>query len=50
MLEQSRSIGTEVSGVLGLSVLSLFKLTIDYRDGLVNFEYSGTHPAIGPAR
>jgi hypothetical protein len=36
--EQSRRIGTEISGFLGLPVLSLFRLTIDYRDGLVNFE------------
>ena len=35
---QSRQIGTEISGFLGLPVLDLFTLTIDYRDGLVNFE------------
>ena len=35
--EQSRRIGTELSGFLGLPVLALFTLTIDYRDGLVNF-------------
>lgn len=39
MWNQSRSVGTEVSGFLGLPLLSMFKLTIDYRDGLVNFEY-----------
>jgi predicted aspartyl protease len=39
MLEQSRSFGTEVSGMLGLPLLELFTLTIDYRDGLVNFDY-----------
>ena len=38
MWEQSRNLGTEVSGLLGLPVLSLFTLTIDYRDGLVNFD------------
>ncbi len=38
MWEQSRRIGTEVSGFLGLPVLDLFTLTIDYRDGLVNFD------------
>jgi hypothetical protein len=38
MWPQSRTIGTEVSGFLGLPVLSLFTLTIDYRDGLVNFD------------
>jgi tetratricopeptide (TPR) repeat protein len=36
--DQSRRLGTEVSGFLGLPVLSLFTLTIDYRDGLVNFD------------
>jgi len=38
MWPQSRGIGTEVSGFLGLPVLSLFTLTIDYRDGVVRFE------------
>ena len=38
--EQSRRAGTEISGFLGLPVLSLFTLTIDYRDGLVNFDRS----------
>ncbi|HLG95690.1 MAG TPA: aspartyl protease family protein [Bryobacteraceae bacterium] len=35
--DQSRRVGTEISGFLGLPVLDLFALTIDYRDGLVNF-------------
>ena len=34
----SHRIGTEISGFLGLPVLDLFTLTIDYRDGLVKFE------------
>ena len=38
MWPQSRNIGTEVSGFLGLPVLSLFTLTIDYRDGIVKFD------------
>jgi tetratricopeptide (TPR) repeat protein len=38
MWEHSRSFGTEVSGFLGLPLLNLFTLTIDYRDGLVNFD------------
>ena len=38
MWEQSRRLGTEVSGFLGLPLLNLFTLSIDYRDGLVNFE------------
>jgi hypothetical protein len=36
---QSHHLGVEISGFLGLPVLNLFTLTIDYRDGLVNFEY-----------
>jgi hypothetical protein len=35
--EMSHRIGTEISGFLGLPVLDLFTLTIDYRDGLVKF-------------
>jgi tetratricopeptide (TPR) repeat protein len=38
MWEQSRRLGTEVSGFLGLPLLNLFTLTINYRDGLVNFD------------
>lgn len=41
MWSQSRTLGTEVSGFLGLPVMSLFALTIDYRDGLVDFKYQG---------
>jgi tetratricopeptide (TPR) repeat protein len=36
--ELSHRLGTEISGFLGLPVLNLFTLTIDYRDGLVKFE------------
>jgi predicted aspartyl protease len=39
-LELSHRLGTEISGFLGLPILDLFKLTIDYRDGLVKFERS----------
>ena len=35
----SRSTGTEVSGMLGFTLLHILKMTIDYRDGLVDFEY-----------
>ena len=28
-----------LAGILGLSVLQMFRLTIDYRNGLVNFDY-----------
>ena len=41
MWPQSRGIGVEISGFLGLPVLSLFTITIDYRDGLVKFDYKG---------
>jgi hypothetical protein len=41
MWDQSRRLGTEVSGFLGLPLLNLFTLTIDYRDGLVNFDRAG---------
>jgi hypothetical protein len=34
----SHRLGTEISGFLGLPVLDLLTLTIDYRDGLVKFE------------
>jgi len=35
----SHRIGTEVSGMLGFTLLHILKITIDYRDGLVDFEY-----------
>ena len=41
MWAQSRGIGTEISGFLGLPVLSRFTITIDYRDGLIKFDYRG---------
>jgi predicted aspartyl protease len=34
----SHRLGTEISGFLGLPVLDLFTLTLDYRDGVVKFE------------
>lgn len=40
MWDHSRRIGTEISGFLGLPALDLFTLSIDYRDGLVNFSRS----------
>ena len=39
MWPQSRGIGVEISGFLGLPILSLFTITIDYRDGVVRFDY-----------
>lgn len=37
----SKATGTEVSGILGFATLKLFTLKIDYRDGLVDFIYTG---------
>jgi hypothetical protein len=36
----SRSLGTEVSGFLGFDTLRLLEIKLDYRDGLVDFEYA----------
>ena len=36
----SRDAGTKIAGILGLPVLVLFDLTLDYRDGLVKFVYN----------
>ena len=35
----SDRIGTEISGTLGFGVLRMLEVKIDYRDGLVDFEY-----------
>ncbi|HEY6331622.1 MAG TPA: retropepsin-like aspartic protease [Blastocatellia bacterium] len=35
----SNSTGTEVSGILGFAMLRLLEIKIDYRDGLIEFEY-----------
>jgi tetratricopeptide (TPR) repeat protein len=35
----SRRTGTEISGFLGFSMLRVLDLKLDYRDGLVDFEY-----------
>jgi predicted aspartyl protease len=37
----SDAIGTEVSGMLGFSMLLMLEIRIDYRDGLVDFIYHG---------
>ena len=36
----SRHTGTEVSGLLGFSLLRMMDMKIDYRDGLVDFHYN----------
>jgi tetratricopeptide (TPR) repeat protein len=38
----SQNTGTEISGTLGFALLRLLKITIDYRDGLVDFSYDPT--------
>ena len=35
----SDNIGTEISGTLGFTLLRFLDIKIDYRDGLVDFEY-----------
>jgi hypothetical protein len=35
----SRHTGTEVSGFLGFAMLRMLEVKLDYRDGLVDFEY-----------
>ena len=35
----SDSTGTEVSGTLGFAMLRMLDIKIDYRDGLVHFDY-----------
>jgi predicted aspartyl protease len=37
--DMSNSAGTEVSGILGFSMLFLMEIKIDYRDGLASFTY-----------
>ena len=35
----SKDLGTEVSGFIGITTLGQMTLKIDYRDGLINFQY-----------
>jgi Aspartyl protease/Tetratricopeptide repeat len=37
--QESRRLGTEVSGLLGFAMLQVLEIKLDYRDGLVDFEY-----------
>jgi len=37
--QTSNDVGTEVSGILGFQMLRLLDIKIDYRDGLVDFNY-----------
>jgi hypothetical protein len=36
----SKSVGMEISGFLGFTTLRLLTIHIDYRDGLVKFDYN----------
>jgi tetratricopeptide (TPR) repeat protein len=38
--DMSRHLGMEIAGVLGHPLLRQFAITIDYRDGLINFNYA----------
>ncbi len=35
----SDGVGTEISGILGFTLLRLLEIRIDYRDGIVDFAY-----------
>jgi hypothetical protein len=35
----SDAIGTETSGILGFAMLRMLDVKIDYRDGLIDFNY-----------
>ena len=39
----SRYPGTEISGILGITALGFTAMKIDYRDGLVDFDYDKSH-------
>jgi Flp pilus assembly protein TadD len=45
MTNTSNSEGTEIAGFMGIKTLVQMKMTIDYRDGLVNFEVYDFKPA-----
>jgi hypothetical protein len=36
----SKSLGTEISGFIGFDMLGVLVVKIDYRDGLMDFQYS----------
>jgi hypothetical protein len=37
--DESNNTGTEVSGILGFAMLRMLNIKLDYRDGLVDFEF-----------
>jgi tetratricopeptide (TPR) repeat protein len=44
MSRTSRAAGTEVSGTLGMVMLGMLKIRLDYRDALADFEYTKRPP------
>jgi hypothetical protein len=40
-LNARRRVEVRIAGIMGMPVLGLFRLTIDYRNGLVKFDYLG---------
>ncbi len=44
MKSMSDGAGTEISGTLGFAMLRMLDMKIDYRDGLVSFNYDWKHP------
>jgi len=46
----SNSIGTEVSGIIGITTLGLLDVKIDYRDGLVDFTFDSQKWCQGKCR
>ena len=39
MAGTSRTVGTEISGTLGMVMLRLIRVRLDYRDALADFQY-----------
>ena len=44
MSRTSRQVGTEISGTLGMAMLNLLRVRIDYRDALADFNYTPKPP------
>jgi hypothetical protein len=44
MTGTSRAAGTEISGTLGMMMLRLLKVRLDYRDALADFQYAQKPP------
>ena len=40
-LNSGKNVGIRMAGIIGMPVLGVCRLTIDYRNGLVKFEYRG---------